>query len=90
MVQKDVEALRDGAQAAREREQAEREFEQTLVAQEKRFELGSQAPVFDEAELEEMFGEEDRSPEDLGGRAIEYRGDERTFEGEGRHPLDEQ
>jgi len=102
----ELEALRDGAEAARERQQAEQEMEQALIKQE--IDKGSTSLGIAEQSVDGQThddgtdvvfvggvgqpGHGDHIDAGIGGMRPnpEFEGGERTFEGSGRRPLDEQ
>lgn len=98
-----AEAIRDGEQAALERHQAEVEMEQALIAQKQGF-PGNPGAIAEQADQGDNAHEDgsdvitaggvesyDDAPADTGpAKHIEFASTERTFEGSGRHPLDEQ
>jgi len=102
MVERTAEALRDGEQAAAERHEAAAELEQALIAQKQ----GEAHEVVEPPEGHENAtpGAVGAGPDLDGPPAardatdggpgirdnVELPGDERTFEGDGPHPLDEQ
>lgn len=100
-----AEALRDGVQAARERVQAEREMEQSMLAREiergGRSAIEEQSTTGHDHEdgtdtvVAGSVGPGaggDHVDEGTTGftPAPEFEGDERMFEGDGDHPLEEQ
>jgi hypothetical protein len=92
MVEREAEALRDGEQAARERAQAAAEMENTLIAQEQAQERTGIDPEEQVLAYDEPLGSgaPPEFPASLTTREVEYEGEERTFEGDGPHPLEEQ
>lgn len=98
-----AEAIREGEQVARERHQAEVEMEQALIAQEQTFEAGTGVPIAEQADQGDNAHDDGSDVITAGGveeytdapappsaRHVEFEHGERTFEGEGRHPLAEQ